>query len=542
MESRILLYDIDARNKLKEGVDALAKMVKVTLGPKGRNVVLDRKYGGPLITKDGVTVAKEIFLRDIVPNIGAQLLKQVASKTAEVAGDGTTTATVLAQSIVQNGLKGVVGGANPMDLKRGIDAATVCVVDALRKVTRTIDSKEEIIQVGTISANNDPAIGNLIADAMEKVGKEGVITVEDAKGIETSLEVVEGMQFDRGYLSHYFITRVDRMEAELEDAYVLVYDGKISNINDLLDILNAVVAENVSILIVADDIDGDALRTLVVNKMQGRVKCCAVKAPGFGDRRKDMLGDIAAITGGEVISYETGGMLKNTALSSLGKVEKVIISKEVTSIIGGQGKKEVVAERIALIRNQIEKVTSDYDREKLQERLAKLTGGVAILRPGAATEVELTEKKARIEDALHATRAAVQEGVVPGGGVAYIRAREALKSLELGNNDQKMGLDIIWKALEEPLITIVENAGLSGKVVLNKVMEGKDDFGYNALTDSYGSMFEQGIVDPTKVVRSALENASSIAGLLLTTEGVVAESEEEKKEFEKMVNSQPAAY
>ncbi|MCS7018210.1 MAG: chaperonin GroEL [Cytophagales bacterium] len=522
-----ILFDTDARDRLKKGVDALADAVKVTLGPKGRNVILDKKFGSPAVTKDGVTVAKEIELKDPVENMGAQLVKEVASKTADSAGDGTTTATVLAQAIFASGIRNVAAGANPMDLKRGIDKAVAKVVEHLKSQSKTITTSAEIAQVATISANNDEEIGKMIANAMEKVGKDGVITVEEAKGTETEVKTVEGMQFDRGYLSPYFVTNTEKMEAELDNALILIYDKKISSMKELLPILEQVAQSGRPLLIIAEDVEGEALATLVVNKIRGALRVAAVKAPGFGDRRKAMLEDIAILTGGTVISEERGYKLENATLDYLGRAEKVIIDKDNTTIVNGAGKKEDIKARINQIKAQIEVTTSDYDREKLQERLAKLSGGVAILYVGAATEVEMKEKKDRIDDALHATRAAVQEGVVAGGGVALIRAIEALDNIEVANEDQATGVNIVRQALEAPLRTIVANAGGEGSVVVQKVKEGKGDFGYNAREDRYESLFAAGVIDPTKVTRLALENAASIASLLLTTECVVAEEPEE---------------
>ena len=548
LQSRELSNGVEARKKLKDGIDKLANMVKVTLGPRGRNVIIERRFGGPLVTKDGVTVAKEIFLKDTVENLGAQLVKQVASKTADVAGDGTTTATVLAQAIVAQGIKNVTAGANPMDLKRGIDIGVGYAIDHLLSISQEIGGKEDIVRIGTISANNDPTIGNLIADAMDKVGNDGIITVEDNGGLETKLEVVDGMQFDRGYLSPFFITNPDTMEVVLEKPVILTYDGKISVVDDLLPTLNAVVQANRSILIIADDVDGDAIRTLVVNKMQGKLKVCAVKAPGFGDRRKDMLQDIATLTGGTFVSSDAGMLLKNITFNSLGQAEKVIITRDKTVIVDGAGNPEELSERVKQIRMLIDKVTSDFDREKLQERLAKLSGGVAILRVGAATEAELNEKKARIEDALHATRAAVEEGVVPGGGVALLRCSEFLRVAEfpVQNADQGIGVDIVIAAITEPLKAIAVNAGKNGEVVMNNILNPLDPsnkdkvgFGYNAQTEVYEDLVVSGVIDPTKVVRCALENASSVAGLFLTTEGIIVESKEEKEEQEKLMNQQP---
>ena len=523
-----IFFDTDARDKLKKGVDALADAVKVTLGPKGRNVILDKKFGAPSVTKDGVTVAKDIELKEPIENMGAQLVKEVASKTADAAGDGTTTATVLAQAIFNIGIKNVAAGANPMDLKRGIDKAVATVVEGLKKQSKKIQSSQEIAQVATISANNDNEIGKMIADAMDKVGKDGVITVEEAKGTETEVKTVEGMQFDRGYLSPYFVTNTETMEAELERPYILIYDKKISSMKELLPILEAVVQTGKPLLIVAEDLDGEALATLVVNKIRGALKIAAVKAPGFGDRRKAMLEDIAVLTGGTVISEERGFKLENATMEYLGTCEKIIVDKDNTTIVNGDGKKEDIKGRINEIKAQIEKTTSDYDKEKLQERLAKLSGGVAILYIGAATEVEMKEKKDRVDDALHATRAAVEEGIVPGGGVALIRAAVALDKLKGDNEDQNTGINIIKNAIEAPLRTIVFNCGLEGSVIVQKVKEGKDDYGYNAREDKYEPMFAAGIIDPTKVTRLALENAASISGLLLTTECVVADQPEEK--------------
>ncbi|MBL7924187.1 MAG: chaperonin GroEL [Bacteroidia bacterium] len=522
-------FNLEARDALKRGVDALANAVKVTLGPKGRNVIIDKKYGAPSITKDGVSVAKEIELKNAVENMGAQMLKEVASKTADVAGDGTTTATVLAQAIVTAGLKNVAAGANPMDLKRGIDKAVISVVDSLKKMSKSVgDDNQKIEQVATISANNDHEIGKLIAEAMEKVKKEGVITVEEAKGTETTVTVVEGMQFDRGYISPYFVTNADKMEAVLENPYILLYDKKISNMKELLPILEKVVQSGRPLLIISEDVDGEALATLVVNKLRGSLKIAAVKAPGFGDRRKAMMEDIAILTGGTVISEEQGFKLDGADLTYLGRAEKVTIDKDNTTLVNGVGKKEDITARVNQIKAQIETTTSDYDKEKLQERLAKLAGGVAVLYVGAATEVEMKEKKDRVDDALHATRAAVEEGIVPGGGVAYIRCISALDKLKGANDDETTGVGIVKRALEEPLRQIVENAGIEGSIVVQKVKEGKDDFGYNARTDVYENMMKAGVIDPTKVTRVALENAASIAGMLLTTECVLSEIKEDK--------------
>ena len=523
MAAKELHFDVDARAALKRGVDQLAEAVKVTLGPKGRNVVIDRKFGSPTVTKDGVTVAKEIELEHPVENMGAQMVKEVATKTSDLAGDGTTTATVLAQAIFREGLKNVTAGANPMALKRGIDKTVEKVVEELKKISTPTKGKKEIAQVGTISANNDPEIGNLIADAMEKVGKDGVITVEEAKGLETTLETVEGMQFDRGYLSPYFITDPERMEAVLEDPLVLIHDKKISSMKDLLPILEKVAQMGKPLLIIAEDVEGEALATLVVNKLRGTLKVCAVKAPGFGDRRKAMLQDIAILTGGQVISEEVGFKLENAVISDLGRAKRVVVDKDNTTIVDGAGDPEKIKGRINEIRVAIEKSTSDYDREKLQERVAKLAGGVAVIKVGAATEVEMKEKKARVEDALHATRAAVEEGVVPGGGVALIRAKKAIEGLKGANEDQNHGIQIALRAMEAPLREIVTNAGEEPSVIVNKVKEGDGNFGYNAATGEFGDMVQFGILDPTKVTRTALQNAASIAGLMITTEAMVAE-------------------
>ena len=521
-------FDIEARDALKRGVDALANAVKVTLGPQGRNVVIDKKFGGPSITKDGVSVAKEIELEDTIENMGAQMVKEVASKTADIAGDGTTTATVLAQAIVSNGLKNVAAGANPMDLKRGIDKAVSVVVENLKSQSQEVgDSIEKIQQVGAISANNDNAIGSLIAEAMDKVKKEGVITVEEAKGTDTYVEVVEGMQFDRGYLSPYFVTNAEKMLADLDTPYILLYDKKISNMKDLLPILEPAAQSGKPLLIIAEDVDGEALATLVVNKMRGSLKIAAVKAPGFGDRRKAMLEDIAILTGGTVISEERGFKLENATIDMLGTSEKVTIDKDNTTIVNGAGDKDNIMGRVNQIKAQIESTTSDYDREKLQERLAKLAGGVAVLYVGAASEVEMKEKKDRVDDALHATRAAVEEGIIPGGGVALVRAADALAQLKGDNADETTGIQIVTRAIEEPLRQIVANAGNEGSVVVSKVKEGKADYGYNAKKEEFENMFEAGIIDPTKVARVALENAASVAGMLLTTECVLADIPEE---------------
>jgi chaperonin GroEL len=523
-----IFFNVDARDKLKKGVDALANAVKVTLGPKGRNVIIDKKFGAPSVTKDGVTVAKEIELKDPVENMGAQMLKEVASKTADAAGDGTTTATVLAQAIVTAGLKNVAAGANPMDLKRGIDKAVLAVVENLNKQSQKVgDDNKKIEQVATISANNDNTIGKLIAEAMKRVKKEGVITVEEAKGTETTVEVVEGMQFDRGYISPYFVTDADKMHAVMESPLILITDKKISSMKELLPVLEKAVQTGKPILIIAEDVDSEALATLVVNKIRGSLKICAVKAPGFGDRRKAMLEDIAILTGGTLISEERGYKLENAELNMLGSAEKITIDKDNTTVVGGKGKKAEITSRVNQIKTQIESTTSDYDREKLQERLAKLAGGVAVLYVGAATEVEMKEKKDRVDDALAATRAAVEEGIVPGGGVAYIRAIDGLEKLKGANEDETTGIAIVIRAIEEPLRQIVANAGGEGAVVVQKVREGKADFGYNARTDKYENLFAAGVIDPTKVSRVALENAASIAAMLLTTECVLAEQKEE---------------
>jgi chaperonin GroEL len=524
-----IFFDTSAREKLKKGVDTLADAVKVTLGPKGRNVILDKKFGSPAITKDGVTVAKDIELKDPVENMGAQLVKEVASKTADNAGDGTTTATVLTQSIFTHGLKNVAAGANPMDLKRGIDKAVEAVIENLKKQSKNIESSNEIAQVATISANNDHEIGKMIADAMDKVGKDGVITVEEAKGTETEVKIVEGMQFDRGYLSPYFVTNAEKMEAELDNAYLLIYDKKISSMKELLPVLEQSAQTGKPLVIIAEDVDGEALATLVVNKIRGALKVAAVKAPGFGDRRKAMLEDLAILTGGQVISEERGFKLENATLDMLGKADKVNIDKDNTTIVNGAGKKADIEARIGQIKAQIEATSSDYDKEKLQERLAKLSGGVAILYIGAATEVEMKEKKDRVDDALHATRAAVQEGVVAGGGVALIRCIDVLTDVKTDNEDQLTGVNIVRLALESPLRTIVENAGLEGSVIVQKVKEGKGDFGFNARENKYENLIANGVIDPTKVTRLALENAASVAGLLLTTECVVADKPEDEK-------------
>lgn len=522
-------FNIDARNELKKGIDALADAVKVTLGPKGRNVIIDKKFGAPQITKDGVTVAKEIELKDNFQNMGAQMVKEVASKTADDAGDGTTTATILAQSIIEVGMKNVTAGANPMDLKRGIDLAVKTVVKSLYDQTETIGNDiEKIEQIAKISANDDPAIGKLIAEAMEKVKKEGVITVEEAKGTDTSVEVVEGMQFDRGYISPYFITDSDKMEAVLENPYILLHDKKISTMKDLLPILESTSQAGRPLLVISEDIDGEALATLVVNKLRGSLKIAAVKAPGFGDRRKEMLEDIAILTGGTVISEEKGLKLDGTSLDMLGECNKVTIDKENTTIVSGLGDKKMIGARVNQIKKQIETTTSDYDKEKLQERLAKLSGGVAVLYIGAASEMEMKEKKDRVDDALNATRAAIEEGIIPGGGVAFLRAIEVLNKTKGANEDQNTGIKIVKRALEEPIRQIAENAGIEGSIVVQKVKESKGDFGYNAQTDKYENLYQAGVIDPTKVTRIALENAASIAGMFLITECVLADEKEDE--------------
>ena len=520
-------FNMEARSLMKEGVDALANAVKVTLGPKGRNVVIDKKFGAPQVTKDGVTVAKEVELEDRFQNMGAQMVREVASKTNDQAGDGTTTATVLAQEIISVGLKNVTAGANPMDLKRGIDKAVETVVADLKKQTQEVgEDMAKVEQIATTSANNDAFIGKLIAEAMGKVKKEGVVTVEEAKGTQTEVKVVEGMQFDRGYISPYFMTNPDKMEAVLENPKILITDKKISSMKDLLPILEPIARNSESLLIIAEDVDGEALTTLVVNRLRGTLKVAAVKAPGFGDRRKEMLQDIATLTGAQVVSEERGFTLENTTPDMLGKADKVTIDKENTTIVNGKGDKDAIADRVAQIRKQIEKTTSDYDREKLQERLAKLAGGVAVLYVGAASEVEMKEKKDRVEDALNATRAAVEEGIIPGGGVAFIRAIEALKGLKGENEDEQTGINIVAKAIEAPLRTIAENAGVEGSVVAQKVREGKGDFGYNARADRYENLLAAGVIDPTKVTRVALQNAASVAGMFLTTECVIADKPE----------------
>ena len=526
--AKLIEYSVDARTGLKAGVDKLANAVRVTLGPKGRNVIIEKKFGAPTVTKDGVTVAKEIELDDPVENMGAQMVREVASKTSDVAGDGTTTATVLAQAIYREGLKNVTAGANPMDLKRGIDFAVTKVVEYLKKVSKEVEGRNEIAQVGSVSANNDKSIGDLIADAMDKVGKDGVITVEEAKGTETSLDVVEGMQFDRGYISPYFVTDAEKMEAVLDDPFILIHDKKISAMKDLLPVLEKVAQQGKALLIISEDLEGEALATLVVNKIRGTLKVAAVKAPGFGDRRKAMLEDIAVLTNGTVISEERGFKLENATVSYLGTAKKIVIDKDNTTIVEGSGKTEEIKKRINEIKAQIDKTTSDYDKEKLQERLAKLSGGVAVIKIGASTEIEMKEKKARVEDALHATRAAVEEGIVAGGGVALVRAIDVLDKLEGDNMDQTTGVKIVQKALEEPLRQIVNNAGLEGSVVLQKVREGKDDYGFNAATEKYENLVKSGVIDPTKVTRTALENAASVSSLLITTEAVVFEKKEKE--------------
>ncbi len=523
-----IMFGFDSRKELQKGVNKLSNAVKVTLGPKGRNVIIDKKFGAPSMTKDGVTVAKEIELEDPIENMGAQMVKEVASKTADVAGDGTTTATVLGQAIFNNGLKNVTAGANPMEIKRGIEVAVSKVVENLKAQSKEVgDSSEKIEQVATISANNDSSIGKLIAQAMSKVKKEGVITIEEARGTETSVSLVEGMQFDRGYISPYFVTDTEKMEAVYEDPYILIHDKKISTMKDFLPILEKVGQSGKPLLIISEDVDGEALATLVVNKLRGSLKIAAVKAPGFGDRRKAMLEDIAILTGGTVISEEQGFKLENTDLSHLGRAEKVTIDKDNTTIVSGKGDAEAIKARVSQIKAQIENSTSDYDKEKLQERLAKLAGGVAVIYVGAASEVEMKEKKDRCDDALSATRAAVEEGIVPGGGVAYIRALKAIENIDVENDDQRIGVDIVKRALEEPLRLIVENAGVEGSIVVQKVKDNKDDYGFNARTEKYEKLYEAGVIDPTKVARVALENAGSIAGMLLTTECVLAEIKEE---------------
>ncbi len=534
MAAKGIIYSEEARAKLKAGVDKLANAVKVTLGPRGREVILGKNWGTPVVTKDGVTVAKEIELKDNFENIGAQLVKEVASKTADVAGDGTTTATILAQAIFNEGLKAIASGANPMDVKRGIDKAVKKVVEEIKKLSVDVKGRTEIEQVATISANNDPEIGKIIADAMEAVGKDGVITVEESKSAETTLETVQGMQFDRGYLSPYFITDPEKMQCVLEEPYILIYEKKISNVKDLLPVLEQVVRAGKPLLVIAEDVEGEALATLVVNHVKGVLKCCAVKAPGFGQRRKDYLQDIAILTGGTAIMEEMGIKLESVTLDMLGRADKVVVDKETTTIVGGKGKEEDIKARIEQIKKQIQETTSDYDREKLQERLAKLSGGVAIIRVGAATEAELKEKKARVEDAVHATKAAVEEGIVPGGGVALVRASEKLDEVEVDNEDQKLGVEIVKKACRTPLRQIAYNAGFEGYVVLEKVIElGKEkgpNWGFDAATGEYVDMMEKGIIDPTKVVRTAIENAASVAGTMLTAEALIADLPEDKKQ------------
>ncbi len=528
MAGKMIEFDVEARNKIKAGVDQLARAVKVTLGPKGRNVVIDKKFGAPTVTKDGVTVAKEIELKDAFENMGAQMVKEVASKTSDVAGDGTTTATVLAQAIYDQGLKLVAAGSNPTEIKRGIDLAVTEAIKELKNISRDIQDQKEIAQVGAISANNDNSIGELIAEAMDKVGKDGVITVEEAKSIETHLEVVEGMQFDRGYSSPYFVTDSDTMEAILEDPYILIYDKKISAMKDLLPVLEAVAQSGRPLMIIAEEVEGEALATLVVNKLRGTLKVCAVKAPGFGDRRKAMLEDIAILTGGQVISEETGFKLESTTIDQLGRAKRITVDKENTTIVEGAGETKDIQARISQIKKQIETTTSDYDKEKLQERLAKLAGGVAVIKIGAATEVEMKEKKARVEDALHATRAAVEEGIVPGGGVALIRIIKSLEKMKL-EGDQQLGVNIIIRAIEEPLRQIANNAGLEGSIIVHNVKEHSGNYGYNAAAEKYeDDMLKAGIIDPTKVTRVALENASSVAGLLLMTEALIADEPEDE--------------
>jgi len=529
MAAKELHFNVEARAALKRGVDQLAEAVKVTLGPRGRNVVIDKKFGAPTVTKDGVTVAKEIELSDPLENMGAQMVKEVATKTSDIAGDGTTTATVLAQAIFREGLKNVTAGANPMALKRGIDKAVAAVVEELKRISVPTSGKKEIAQVGSISANNDKEIGDLISDAMDKVGKDGVITVEEAKGLETNLETVDGMQFDRGYISPYFVTDPEKMEAVLEDAFILIHDKKISSMKDLLPVLEKIAQQGKPLLIIGEDVEGEALATLVVNKLRGTLKVCGVKAPGFGDRRKAMLEDIAKLTGGQVISEELGLKLENTVLNDLGRAKRIVVDKDNTTLIDGAGDEKAIEGRIAEIRAAIDKATSDYDKEKLQERLAKLAGGVAVINVGAATEAEMKEKKARVEDALHATRAAVEEGIVPGGGVALLRAQRALKNLKVDDAEEQTGVEIVKRSLEEPIRMIVQNAGAEGSLVVEKVRASKDDsFGYNALTDTYENLVQAGVIDPTKVTRTALQNAASIASLLLTTEALVVEKKEDR--------------
>ncbi len=527
--AKLIHFNAEARAKLKSGIDQLADAVKVTLGPKGRNVVIDKKFGSPLVTKDGVTVAKEIELKDPIENMGAQMVKEVASKTSDVAGDGTTTATVLAQAIVREGLKNVTAGANPMDLKRGIDKAVTAIVADLKKLSKTVDGKKGYAQVASISANNDDEIGKLISEAFEKVGKDGVITVEEARGTETELKTVEGMQFDRGYLSPYFVTNPDSMEASLDDPYILIYDKKISAMKDLLPILEKVAQAGKGLLIIAEDLEGEALATLVVNKLRGTLRVVAVKAPGFGDRRKAMLEDIAILTGGIAISEEQGYKLEAADITYLGRAKRIVVDKDNTTVVDGAGDASKIKARISEIKSQVEKTTSDYDKEKLQERLAKLSGGVAVLHIGAKTEVEMKEKKARVEDALHATRAAIEEGIVPGGGVALIRTIAALDALKGVNEDENIGIKIIRRALEEPLRQIITNAGLEASVVIEKVRAGKGDYGFNARTEVYENLYDSGVIDPTKVTRVALENAASVAAMVLTTEATIVEEPKEEK-------------
>ena len=530
MAAKFLEFNVEARARLKRGVDQLADAVKVTLGPKGRNVVIEKKFGNPTVTKDGVTVAKEIELEDEIENMGAQMVKEVATKTSDLAGDGTTTATVLAQAIYREGLKSVTAGVNPMALKRGIDKAVETIIEELKRISVPTKGRKEIAQVGTISANGDKEIGDKIADAMDKVGKDGVITVEEAKGLETTLETVDGMQFDRGYLSPYFVTDPEKMEAVLEDAYILIHDKKISSMKDLLPALEKVAQSGKPLLIIAEDVEGEALATLVVNKLRGTRKVAAVKAPGFGDRRKEMLIDIEKVTGGKVVAEEKGMKLENTVLGDLGQAKRIVVDKDNTTIVGGKGKQADIQGRIGEIRAAIDKSTSDYDKEKLQERLAKLAGGVAVINVGAATETEMKEKKARVEDALHATRAAVEEGIVPGGGSALLVCQKSLDKLKGGDDDEKIGVDIVRRAIEEPIRMIAQNAGAEASIVVGKVKESKDkNFGYNASTDEYEDLVASGVIDPTKVTRTALQNAASIAGLLLTTECVVAEKKEKDK-------------
>jgi chaperonin GroEL len=533
MAAKELHFNVEARAALKRGVDQLAEAVKVTLGPRGRNVVIDKKFGAPTITKDGVTVAKEIELSDPIENMGAQMVKEVATKTSDIAGDGTTTATVLAQAIFREGLKNVTAGANPMAIKRGIDKAVTAIVEELKKISVPTTGKKEIAQVGSISANNDKEIGDLISEAMEKVGKDGVITVEEAKGLETTLETVDGMQFDRGYVSPYFVTDPDKMEAILEDPFILIHDKKVSSMKDLLPVLEKVAQAGKPLLIIAEDVEGEAMATLVVNKLRGTLKVAAVKAPGFGDRRKAMLQDIAVLTGGQVVSEEVGFKLENAVISDLGRAKRIVVDKDNTTIIDGNGEEDKIKGRIKEIKSAIDSSTSDYDKEKLQERLAKLAGGVAVINVGAATEAEMKEKKARVEDALHATRAAVEEGIVPGGGGALLRAQRALKTLKLTETDEQIGVDIIKRAVEEPIRMIVQNAGGEPSLVVEKVRGSKEDsFGYNALTDTYENLVQAGVIDPTKVTRTALQNAASIASLLLTTEALIVEKKEDKPQMQ----------